>query len=131
MNSNTRFEIVAHAFQKDTRFIAPGKSVPDCMYQDENERQKAWKQWLSQHQEIINNLISSFEYIAEIDALEEELRIARIEAEDAKNERNRIELVTRREVTAEMIEKINYWKKEADHLQNQLTDIIENHNIQP
>lgn len=131
MNSNTRFEIIAHAFHKDTGFMAPGKSVPDCMYQDESRRAAAWVDWIDKHRDIINNLISSFDHITQIDELEEELRIARTEAEDAKNERNRIELVTRREVTAEMSEKINYWKQEADHLQNQLTDIIETHNIQP
>lgn len=79
MNANVRFEIIAHAFQKDTGLMAPGKSVPDCMYQDEGERWRMWEKWNRHHRNIIDNLLSSVEYVMQVTQMEEDLEMEKKE----------------------------------------------------
>ena len=64
MNANTEFEIKAKAFEIMTGELAPGKDTPACGYagcETHSETLSKWKQWNTDHREIISALLKATE----------------------------------------------------------------------
>lgn len=65
MNANERFEIMAEAFYRMTRRMAPGKSVPmemasTCSYE---ERSAAWEVWNEAYSPVIHAMLDAFQVV--------------------------------------------------------------------
>lgn len=67
MNASLRFDIIAEAFRLQTKYMAPGKSVPDCMYQDPQKALEAWTKWFDENKEACAIWLKAFENVTGFD----------------------------------------------------------------
>lgn len=77
MNANVHFEIIARAFYLETGYVAPGKDDP--LRVSVEERRESFSEWQRKHRFVIDNLLSSVEYVMQVTQMEEDLEMEKKE----------------------------------------------------